>query len=98
MSNILENPLKNISYNAIKEKPAFVIPGKIGDLSKHDCGRALFKSISMFLSINKIYTDLLTRVVIKHKDGDESMKELMFELLDRDPKLLEIVIKNLKPI
>jgi len=86
---------QNISYNAIKEKPAFVFPGKIGDLSKHDCGRALFKSVSMFLSINKVYTDLLLRIAKNHKDGDESMKDMMFELLEKDDKLLEMVMKNL---
>ena len=86
---------KNISYNVIKEKPAFVFPGKIGDLSKHDCGRALFKSVSMFLSINKVYTDLLLRIAKNHKDGDDTMKEIMFELLENDDKLLEMVMKNL---
>lgn len=87
---------QHISYNVIKEKPAFVFPGKIGDLSKHDCGRALFKSVGMFLSINRVYTDLLVRIVKNHKDGDSYMKALMMELLEKDDKLLKLVMKNLE--
>jgi len=94
--NTLSEQPRNISYNVIKEKPAFVFPGKIGDLSKHDCGRALFKSVGMFLSINRVYTDLLLRIAKEHKGGDAFIRDIMFDLLEKDDKLLEMVMKNLE--
>jgi len=89
------NNLKAIPYNSIKDKPAFCTPGKIGDLSNKNCGKALYQMIYMYLQVNEAFVKMANRIATIHKDGDEAKQKEMFSLLDNNQELLDEVMKHL---
>jgi len=89
------NNLSNISYNSIKDKGAFVVDKKIGDLSKHDTGRALYQMIVMFANADMAYQTVLGRIGIEYRKGDHIKKKEMFALINNDQQLLDLIVKAL---
>jgi len=92
----IANNLSNISYNSIKNLGAFCIDKKIGDLSKHDAGRALYQMIVMFTNADMAYQTVLGRIGTEYRKGDHIKKKEMFTLINNDQQLLNLIVKALK--
>lgn len=88
--------ISHISYNSIKDKGAFVVDKKIGDLSKHDTGRALYQMIVMFVNADMAYQTVLGRIGVEYRIGDDTKKKEMFALINNDQNLLDLIVKALE--
>jgi len=90
------NNLSDISYNSIKDKGAFIVNEKIGDLSKHDTGRALYKMIVMFANADMVYQTVIGRIGMEYRKGDYNKRKEMFALINNDKPLLDLIVKALE--
>jgi len=88
--------LSNISYNSIKNTHAFLIDKPIGELSKHDTGRALYQMIVMFTNADMAYQTVLGRIGTEYAKGDKNKQKEMFALLGNDQRLLDLIIEAIE--
>lgn len=97
MNFILPTPnnLKNIPYSQIKNFSAFVVDKNIGELSKHDLGRALYQVIVMFVNADKAYQTILFRIGEEYKKATKQKQKELFNLLGNDERLLKFILESI---